>query len=92
MMLTIPLGIWLKDIHSDRQNIVTTLEDVSLNSVWECGLNCENENMIGGIPAGQRMNVLRIRYGKDFMAIKVEYNKDTGWLIYSSEYLRISEK
>lgn len=86
------MGLWIKDIHSDRQNVVTTLEEISLYSIWKCGLNCGNENKIGDIPAGQNLDVLRIRYGKDFMAVKVEYNQEEGWLIYDSKLLQINKK
>ena len=86
-----PLGLWIKDIHSDRQNVVSTFEEIPLYSIWKCGLSCGNENKVGNIPAGQNLNVLRIRHGKDFMAVKVAYNQEEGWLIYDSKLLKINK-
>ena len=84
VLIAVPIGIWVEDIHSDRQNIVTTLQKVPFYSDWVCGLNCGSEDRLGEIPSGNRLKVLRIRHGKDFMAIKIEFNSKSGWLIYSS--------
>jgi hypothetical protein len=90
IIIAVPLGIWLMDIHSDRQQVVTTLQKVDFYSDWKCGLKCGEKNKIGEIPSGMRPKVLRIRYGKDYMAIKVKYNRERGWLIYSSDELELT--
>ncbi|MBN1254319.1 MAG: hypothetical protein JXA50_03515 [Deltaproteobacteria bacterium] len=89
IVIAISVGIWLMDIHSDSQQVVTTLQKVAFYSDWKCGLKCGEKNKIGEIPSGARLKVLRIRYGKDYMAIKVIYNREKGWLIYSSDELEL---
>jgi hypothetical protein len=93
VIIAISLGIWLRDIYIDRQQVVNTLQRVAFYTDWKCGLKCEEQNKkIGEIPSGIQLNVLRIRYGKDYMAIKVQYNHKKGWLIYSSDELVLSNR
>jgi hypothetical protein len=84
-----PFLLWIKDIQNDRQETVTTIDKTPLYSKWKCGFNCGNNEIIDIIPSGKNIPVRRIRYGKDFMGIKVIYNNRTGWLIYSEKYLKI---
>lgn len=83
--------MWVKDIRDDMSNVVTTLDNVDLYAKWTCGINCTKQDKITKIPIGKELNVLRIRYGKDFMAIKVEYQQDKGWLIYDGRQLEIGK-
>jgi hypothetical protein len=90
IIIAVPLGIWLRDIHSVRQQVVTTLQKVAFYTDWKCGLKCGEKNNICEIPSGIRLKVLRIRYGKAYMAIRVKYNRETGWFIYSSDELKLA--
>jgi hypothetical protein len=92
IIIAISLGIWLRDIYIDRQQVVNTLQSVAFYTDWKCGLKCGEKNRIGEIPSGMRFKVLRIRYGKDYMAIKVQYNRKKGWLIYSSDELELANR
>jgi hypothetical protein len=93
IIIAIPLGIWLRDIHIDRQQLVNTLQSVAFYTDWKCGQKCGEQNKkIGEIPSGIRLKVLRIRYGKDYMAIKVQYNRKKGWFIYNSNELELANR
>jgi hypothetical protein len=92
VIIAVSLRIWIIDIYSDRQYMVATLQNVALYTDWKCGLRCGEKNKAGEIPSGTRLKVLRIRYGKDYMAIRVEYNRNIGWLIYSSRDVELELK
>jgi hypothetical protein len=93
IIIAISLRIWLRDIYIDRQQVVNTLQRVAFYIDWKCGLKCEEQHKkIGEILSGIQLNALRIRYGKDYMAIKVQYNHKKGWLIYSSDELVLANR
>lgn len=77
----VALGIWLSDIAEDRSMSVKVTESVVAYDNWECGnhyqLDCK---IVFETVVGQSYSVQRIRYGKDFMAIKVTQTGVSGWI------------
>lgn len=74
--------LWLADILRDRENYLQVTSKVIVYSTWDCwrseyGL-CES---VYELEPGKRYDVYRIRFGKDFMAIKVKPNGVTGWVV-----------
>lgn len=74
------IALWMYDIYCDRQNVVITTQKVPIYSNWKCGSNCGVDSEVGIIPAETELNVLRIKLGKDFKAMKVNFNDSNGWL------------
>ena len=60
-----------------------------LRSIVKFKMKSGDKNKVDDIPSATRLKVLRIRYGKDYMAREVKYNCDIGWLIYSSDELEL---
>ncbi|WP_372872861.1 hypothetical protein [Shewanella sp.] len=77
----IVLGIWLADLLDDQSKSVKMTESVAAYSDWECGyqhmLDCK---VVFETKVNKSYPVQRIRYGKDFMAIKVSQAGISGWI------------
>lgn len=74
------------DIFQDRQNIVVTEESVPAYPDWQPYPSKEMKPVFL-LPAKTDVKVKRIRYGKDYMAIKVESEKgDMGWIFYGHSF------
>ena len=77
---------------NDRDQLLLIKEDSPVFSAWECGLSCETEqNSVFVAPAGETINILSTKYGKDFMAIKIKYQEKEGWIIFDGrkqDYVR----
>jgi len=83
------LGVWLLDIISDRTKVVEVIAPVSAYADWECGYaNQSGCSVVFEVRSGAKYDVQRIRYGKDFMAIKVQQGGVTGW-IFSGTAVRV---
>ncbi|MFT6635924.1 hypothetical protein [Alcanivorax sp.] len=86
------LGLWFIDIASDQENAVEITAPVSAYTEWECGypdqLDC---SVVFEAYVGEKYDVRRIRYGKDFMAIKIQQGDLSGW-VFSGEGVRVHAK
>ena len=86
----IALGVWLADITEDQSKSVKVTESVAAYDDWECGyqhtLDCK---VVFKTEVNQSYSVQRIRYGKDFMAIKVTQAGISGW-IYVDKGVQVS--
>lgn len=73
------------DVSSDRRHSIKILKQTPIHDGWELGLREPN---IGFVEAGDVFPVLRIRYGKDFRAIKIKLKDgSTSWVIESENIL-----
>ena len=82
---TIIYGTVLFDITQDKENILIVKKDSVVFDDWKCGYQCKTSKF--KIFEGEQYNVLRIRYGKDFMALKIESkNGLLGWAILNENY------
>lgn len=82
---TILLGtIWF-DIKQDKEHVLIVNKDSTVYDDWKCGYTCNAQKF--KVFEGQKYDVLRIRYGKDFMALKIESkNGLLGWAILTENY------
>jgi hypothetical protein len=74
------------DILQDRQHILVTEGPVPAYPDWE---RYPPSGMKPGfvIPPDTTLRVKRIRYGKDYMAVRVQSEKgETGWVFYGSGF------
>lgn len=78
ILTSIAIVCW--DIYKDRSKTIRILRESPLYESWEFrGLR----SAFSAVRAGDKLSVKRIRYGKDYMAIKVEkVDGQQGWLIY----------
>jgi hypothetical protein len=68
----------LLDLRDDRSKTIKILKSTPLFDGWES----INSSPIGGVKPGEKLKVLRIRYAKDHMAVKVEKEDGSiGWII-----------
>jgi hypothetical protein len=76
-------GIWQVDIANDQRKAIKISENVAAYNEWECGyqshVGCTEVFEVAPVKI---LQVERIRYGKDFMAVKISQGEKTGWVIY----------
>lgn len=83
VVFLVSFGVWKVDIANDRTKNVKITETVLAYNDWECGYqNMPNCSVIFEVMANTTHDVQRIRYGKDFMAIKIHLNGLLGWVFY----------
>lgn len=71
----------LLDVRNDRRNEITVRVATPLYAELPTSGH-PAEEVVGIVAAGAQPRVLRIRYGKDFMAIQVELaNGQRGWIV-----------
>lgn len=74
------------DIFQDRQHVVVTKESVPANSDWEPYPSREMKPVFV-LQSNTRAKVNRIRYGKDYMALKVETSGgEIGWTFHGDSF------
>lgn len=77
------VGMWLVDIAYDQRKMIKISEKVIAYNEWQCieksELGCVKVFDITPVASFQ---VERIRYGKDFMAVKISQAELTGWVVY----------
>ena len=84
-LLILLTGWYLCDIYSDRSKSITILEKSDLFNDFE---RFSDEDIIGEVLPSERLKILRIRYGKQFLYVKVKKeNGIEGWLIVISKIL-----
>lgn len=77
----IATAIWQTDVSKDKSHLVKVSAHTYVYQDWDCGyLNgtCESVYQFN---AESVLQVHRIRYGKDFMAVKVKTNNISGWVM-----------
>ena len=68
------------DMYKDRQNSIVIKGPVSVYDNWEPYPKDQKEKFI--LTVGDAVTVKRIRYGKDYMAIRVEtHDGKSGWVV-----------
>jgi len=83
------MGLWLIDIASDRESAVEITARVPAYTNWECGYPDQPDCSVEfEAYVGEKYDVRRIRYGKDFMAIKIRKGDSSGW-VFSGEGVRV---
>ncbi|RUO35092.1 hypothetical protein [Aliidiomarina soli] len=83
VFLSVVVGVWLMDIGTDRTKVVEITAPVPAYTDWECGYaNKSGCSVVFEVEADAKYDVQRIRYGKDFMAIKIQEGGSSGWIIY----------
>lgn len=82
LAVVMSLGWYLWDLKQDRSKTIKILKTTPLYEGWE---SISGSSTIGNVDPGENLKVLRIRYAKDHMAVKVERsNGSTGWVIPDS--------
>lgn len=83
------LGVWLMDIATDRAKVVEIAATVTAYNDWKCGYSNQSGcRVVFEVGADVEYDVQRIRYGKDFMAIKIQQNGLTGW-VFSGKAVQV---
>ena len=83
-------GWFFWDVQSDKSKSIKITKALPLYDNWE-PLNGQQSN--SNVMPGENLKVVRIRYGKDYMAIKVEReNGSNGWVIYQGDAVELSGK
>jgi len=81
IVLLISFGVWRIDVAQDQRNRIVVSDKVAAFDKWECGsplyIGCVK---VFTLSPNTEHNVQRIRYGKDYMAIKVNKNNISGWV------------
>ncbi len=91
LLLVIAAGVaallaiaFLADVHADRELLLVVTADTAVLRDFPTRPNSDTASnvVIATIHAGQPSRVLRVRYGKDFQAVKVRLPDGlTGWVI-----------
>ena len=80
------LGVWQADIANDKEKKVKITKPVLAYDNWECGYqNQPNCKVVFEVVTESEYDVQRIRYGKDFMAIKIMQKGLRGWVFSDKE-------
>src|SRR5687767_7927933 len=79
-------GLWIADIWSDRQVQISILKPVALFSDHDIAAYGSEDQAIATVEQGTKVKVLKIIYGKDYMAfrIRTELGQE-GWILYRSD-------
>ncbi len=88
MIIAIPIMLFARDVHYDRQHKIIIKQTIPVYSSLE---NMDQEvKPLFLINPDQTISVKRIRYGKSSMMIKIEdEKKNAGWILYGDEMLLI---
>jgi len=79
----IPTVLWVKDVLNDRKSKVDVFGEISAFENWNY---YSPGKSLFYIAPSEKVAVLRVRYGKDFMAAKVANGKDKeGWIFFNAE-------
>jgi len=80
------IGLWYLDVKADQSHTIKVTTDTPAYSDWRCGYRCDiTGEEAFTLAANTTWHVERIRFGKDFMAIKVTNNSLAGWVINSEK-------
>ena len=83
VIVLIPISFWGIDVLNDRKAKVEIVNEVEAYENWDLH---SSGNALFKIAPGEKVKVLRVRYGKDFMSAKVRNNLgNEGWVYYHGE-------
>jgi hypothetical protein len=86
---TILVGLWLRDVISDRRNELEIMKPITLLKKAPQDYPKENKEA-GKIQIGEKTKVLRMGYGKDFRAWKVRGSMgQEGWFIEDNNNIKV---
>jgi hypothetical protein len=86
------VSIWLVDIANDKNKSVKITETVSSYNSWECGYqNQVGCSIVFEVKPDSVLDVQRIRYGKAYMAVKINQTGLSGW-VFSSKGVQVYAK
>jgi hypothetical protein len=80
IFLTLSAGFYLWDLINDRSNKIVVLKNTKAYEDWKLH---DHQEPVGVVTPEDKIKVLRIRYGQDFMAIQI--GRDDGsspWIFY----------
>ena len=78
VITVVSLGWYLWDLKEDHSKTIKILKSTPLREDWES----MNSSSTGNVEPGEKLKVLRVRYAKDHMAVKVERaDGSSGWII-----------
>jgi hypothetical protein len=81
IVLLISFGVWQTDVAKDQRKRIVVSGKVTAYDKWECGSSLYKDCVeVFTLNPSTEHNVQRIRYGKDYMAIKVNKNNLSGWV------------
>jgi len=82
-------GWYFSDVRADQNKAINILKATPFYEDWGA---ISSTPFIGTVEPNEKLKVLRIRYGKDFMYVKVErIGGATGWIIFSDGVVLGSE-
>jgi len=85
VLVGIALAFFGHDIYRDRQHSMEILSTTPLlEEPYPLHYGHSENNVLNHLKKGDEVRVLRIKYGKDFMALKIEEKKSgaVGYVIY----------
>lgn len=84
--LVVAMAFWRMDISNDQTNSVKITKTMNAYNDWRCrGAEHNRCHVMFEVIPGSEYQVQRIRYGKDYMAIKVNHEAVDGWLLYRAD-------
>lgn len=84
------MGAFYMDVWKDKRKRVKIVKPIPLFDDWK---RSEKQQKIADASPGEMFKVARIRYGKDYMAIKVQRDdKSNGWVIYQRGSVELLEE
>ena len=83
ILLAVIVGLLTYDILKDQRHKIEIIDKTPVYANWEP--YPKNEQPLFSVTPENVVRVKRIRYGKDYMAIKIETEKgQRGWVFYGS--------
>jgi len=77
------------DVQRDKKKKVKIVKPLPVFNGWK---RSKEQQKIADVEHGENLKVARIRYGKDYMAIKIQReDKSNGWLIYQRGSIELAE-
>jgi hypothetical protein len=84
------VGCFVFDVQRDKKKSVRIVKPLPVFNNWK---RSKDQQKISDVSPGENLKVARIRYGKDYMAIKVEReDRSNGWLIYQRGSIELVER
>lgn len=82
ILILVPVGIYVWDVMQDRSKSITIRSRMAIYRDWDRLKDQDPNEIVDTVEPGEKLKVLRIRYGKDYRAVKVEKgNGSVGWMM-----------
>jgi len=86
------VGFVVRDVLADRKLQIRVISNTPLLAERPVSLQSESSiRVIGTLRPGDSVRVLRVRYAKELMAIRVESKQGLGWIVYNSRTVRFEK-